>query len=171
MANDDSEIAFIGIGSNLGDPLAQCEQAVSTIRRVEEIRCLAQSSWYLTAPVGGVPQNDFINGVLKVSTTLKPIELLNMLKIIERSFGERTAIKWGPRYMDLDILFYGRAIIEEKQLVIPHPECHRRRFVLEPLCEIEPGLVHPVFGLTVKELLDQLGETQRVQRLGSCAVC
>lgn len=165
------EVVFIGIGSNLGDPLKQCKQAVSIIGELEGIECLAQSSWYLTAPVGEIPQNDYVNGVLKISTTLKPVDLLNVLKRIEQSFGKRIGVKWGPRYMDLDILFYGGLIIEEKQLVIPHPECHRRRFVLEPLCEIEPELVHPLLGLTVKELLNRIGKDQRVQKLDTLTVC
>jgi len=126
---------------------------------------LRRSSLYKTEPVGGKDQPWFVNCVVEVRTVLKPRLLLSELKKIESDMGRQPAEKWGPRVIDLDILFYGQEIIREDDLTIPHPELHKRRFVLEPLNEIAPYIIHPVFGISVKGLLDRLEGSGAVIRL------
>lgn len=147
--------AFIGIGSNLGDRISNCKKAVSLIEQ-SGIKIKKLSRWYETeafgkfGPVDGPP---FINGAAEVSTSLSPEELLSALMEIEKSFGRPFPRQKGePRAIDLDILFYGSLILETKRLQIPHPELAKRLFVLIPLCDIAPALVHPVLGRTVREL-------------------
>jgi 2-amino-4-hydroxy-6-hydroxymethyldihydropteridine diphosphokinase len=148
-------IAYIGIGSNLGDKQGNCDEAVSRIYGSWSVRLEAVSKWYKTkAQTGdGKRQPSYINGAVRVSTVLTPLELLDFLKGIENDMGRPPDhAKWSPRVIDLDILFYDDMIFSGKGLIIPHPEAHKRLFVLRPLCDIEPGLVHPVFKRTLKDL-------------------
>jgi 2-amino-4-hydroxy-6-hydroxymethyldihydropteridine diphosphokinase len=119
-------------------------------------RILGQSSWYLTQPVGLDDPEWFINGVFLLETGLAPRELLETLLKIETRLGRERTKKWGPRTIDLDILFYDDWVIREVDLVIPHPELKKRRFVLDPLSEIAPDLIHPVIGNTIRELKEAL---------------
>jgi len=109
-----------------------------------------------TKPVGGPPQPDFINGVAEIETSLLPQKLLCVLQDIESDLGRERVIKWGARTMDLDILFYGNEVINDTNLKIPHPLLHLREFVLEPLSELAPKLIHPEFDKSVEELLRAL---------------
>jgi 2-amino-4-hydroxy-6-hydroxymethyldihydropteridine diphosphokinase len=110
-----------------------------------------------TAPVGGpARQEDYLNGVARLRTSLDAHELLDVLQAIERRFGRERAERWGPRTLDLDVLLYDDAVIETERLIVPHARMHERRFVLEPLCEIAPEVVHPVLGLMMRELLMKL---------------
>jgi 2-amino-4-hydroxy-6-hydroxymethyldihydropteridine diphosphokinase len=155
-------ICFIGIGSNLGEPLSNCLNAIAILVSLEQITLTQQSSFYKTEPVGFRDQNWFINGVIEVKTAYSPRTLLEALKVIEYEMGRRAGEKWGPRVIDLDILFYGQEIIDEEGLIVPHPELHKRGFVLVPLNEIAPYVIHPVFGVSIQGLLGRLEDKSEV---------
>jgi 2-amino-4-hydroxy-6-hydroxymethyldihydropteridine diphosphokinase len=158
-------IAYIGIGSNLGEKLHRCREAISEILKVDCHKLLATSSFFKTQPIGYTLQDWFVNGVIKIETDLDASGLLQSLKTIERQLGRTETFRWGPRTIDLDILFFDDAEIETPELRIPHPRIQERRFVLVPLTEIDPNLLHPVFKKTVHELLERLDEPQGVERL------
>jgi 2-amino-4-hydroxy-6-hydroxymethyldihydropteridine diphosphokinase len=158
-------LAAIACGSNLestfGDREANLQEAIRLMRPLGEIR--AVSSFYDTEPVGFLAQPRFLNGALLLETDLEPLVLLRELLAVERAMGrERVgAMAKGPRVIDLDLLFYigsdGRQLVmNSEELVLPHPEMQARRFVLEPLAEIAPGMVHPAFGQSVQEMLEQV---------------
>jgi 2-amino-4-hydroxy-6-hydroxymethyldihydropteridine diphosphokinase len=129
-------------------------------------RVLRQSSWYLTRPLGLDDPEWFVNGVFLLETGWAPRELLEALLAIESRLGRQRAEKWAPRTMDLDILLYDDRVIRERDLIIPHPELAKRRFVLEPLAEIAPDLIHPTLGKTALELKEALAAAdQSVERL------
>ncbi len=157
------EIAFISIGSNLGDRVANCRTAVEFLK--VSARVLASSSLYETAPWGKADQPDFINQVVEIETELNPLELLARIETIETRMGRvKTGERWGPSPIDLDIIFYGNKIMDCNTLTIPHPLMSERAFVLVPLAEISPGFVHPVLKKKVGELLtilDEHGEENR----------
>lgn len=142
--------AFIGIGSNIGDKEGNIRNAIKLMKG--KCKVLKTSSLYETEPVGYKWQDWFFNCAVEIETKLNPNELLEFLQSIERKLGRIKTIKNGPRTIDLDILFYDDLIINEKNLTIPHPRLHGRLFVLEPLKEIAPELVHPVFKKRVNEL-------------------
>ena len=152
----DRHRVFIAVGSNRGDKKKNCEQALEWLTEDQDNRILRQSTWYLTRPVGLDDPEWFINGVFLLETGQAPRELLGTLLTIESRLGRERAIKWGPRTIDLDILFYDDRVIREVDLVIPHPELEKRRFVLEPLTEIAPDLIHPVSEKTVRELKEAM---------------
>ncbi len=158
-------IAYVGIGSNVGNKVLQCERAISEILRIDLHRLLAQSSFYKTEPLGFRGQDWFVNGVIKLETDLTARELLRSLKAIESRLGRRETFRWGPREIDLDILFYDEDEIESEDLRVPHPLLHERRFVLVPLVEIAPYLFHPVLKKTIQQLLNDLKEEQGVEKL------
>ena len=158
-------VAYIGIGSNLGDRYKNCTVAIDTICASESIRLLEQSSFYLTEPWGFKEHDDFINLVIKIRTSLSPQQLFCFLQEAERNLGKKETVKWGPRTIDLDILFYNGQTLEVPQLTIPHPLLHQRGFVLIPLQEIDPHLTHPVFSRTVSQLLDSLSDDTHVTKL------
>jgi len=148
-------IAYIGIGSNLGDRKENCFRAVQLLKE-NNISVLKESSLYETEPWGVKDQPKFINMVVMLETTKTPMELLNTLKSIESKMGRRPSKRWGPREIDLDILLYGDMIVDEEELKIPHPLLEKREFVLIPLSEIAPDLIHPISGKTISELLKGL---------------
>jgi len=133
-------IAYIGLGSNLGDRAGNIGQAIGLLR-TNGIKVLKTSAVIETAPVGGPPQNKFLNAVVKISTELSPLELFSLCQSIERELGRVRDVVNGPRTVDLDILLYDRLTIDTPQLQIPHPRMFERAFVLDPLREIEPGLL------------------------------
>jgi 2-amino-4-hydroxy-6-hydroxymethyldihydropteridine diphosphokinase len=155
--------AYLGLGSNLGNPVDCLRQAVQDLEQVERLSVIARSSVWRTAPVGPVRQPDFANQVVAVSTTLKPQELLLVGQELERRFERRRVLPQGPRSLDVDLLLYGDRVIREAGLVVPHPRMHQRLFVLAPLAEIAPELQHPELGRTVEQLRDGLGKAQRVE--------
>lgn len=156
-------IAFIGIGANMGDPAAACREALSKLAEIPGIRLLRASPLYRTEPVGPQEQAWFINAAAEIRTDLSPRALFSVLKAIEQRMGRTAGTKWGPRVIDLDLLLYGQEVLREEGLVIPHPELHRRRFVLVPLCGLASYAIHPLFGVTVGGLLDRLTDKARVE--------
>ena len=158
-------IAFIGIGSNMGDKVRRCEEAISEILRVDNHTLLARSSFYKTRPVGYIEQDWFVNGVIKIETDLEALDLLHALKAIENQLGRVETFRWGPRAIDLDLLFFDGTCLETPEVQIPHPRIQERQFVLVPLAEIDPDLLHPVLKKTVQRLLEDLNEDQGVERL------
>ena len=150
------EKAFIGIGSNLGDKYQNCLKAVSLIGQIPACKLVAISEWYLTKPVGVVDQEWYVNGVASIETNISARDLLNHLLAIERGMGRIREEHWGPRIVDLDILLFGRAIIKEEGLKVPHPLMHLRRFVLVPMVQLAPDVGHPYLGQTMSRLLKDL---------------
>ncbi len=156
------DAAYIGFGSNIGDRLKHIQSAIHALSKTEGIAVKEISSVYKTDPVGYEAQSEFLNGVVAIQTSLPPLSLLHTLKDIETAVGRQHRIRWGPREIDLDLLIYGDLCVQTEKLVIPHPEMHLRRFVLVPLVEIAPDLVHPVFQETVQTLLERLGDDNSV---------
>ncbi|WP_338042757.1 2-amino-4-hydroxy-6-hydroxymethyldihydropteridine diphosphokinase [Oryzomonas sagensis] len=158
--------AYIALGSNMGDRELNLLRAVAEVGKLPGCRVTGLSAFYETSPVGGIDQPSFYNGVLRLATELSPRELLERLLHIESEvFGRVRTVQWGPRPMDLDLLLYGSMIVEEEGLIVPHPRMAERRFVLEPLCNLAPGLVHPVLGQTVAHLLKTLRSDESVTKL------
>ena len=159
-----SHTAYICVGSNLGRKLETCRQGVAELSRGETSRLVDQSPVYQTEPVDYKDQDWFVNYVVKIETVLQPLVLLDRLKSIEDAAGRtRDSVRFGPRVLDLDIVFYDDMVMDHPRLVIPHPRMHERRFVLKPVCDIDPHINHPVFHRTIQSLLEDLDETgQRI---------
>jgi 2-amino-4-hydroxy-6-hydroxymethyldihydropteridine diphosphokinase len=155
---------FLGLGSNLGDREAAIEGAIERLR-ARGFRATRRSSLWLTEPVGGPPQGWFLNAVAEGRTALSPEELLEACLDTEREMGRVRTVRNGPRTVDLDILLFGDERRDAPGLVVPHPRLVERRFVLEPLAEIAPDVVHPVLGLAVRELLARCPDASAVRRL------
>ena len=148
--------AFVGIGANLGDREGTLRRALRLLGDRDGVTVVAVSSLRETAPVGYLDQPSFLNGAARLETELSPRELLGALLDVERELGrDRSGPRFGPRTVDLDLLLYGGVELDEPRLVVPHPRLHERRFVLEPLAELAPGLVVPGRG-PVERLLAEL---------------
>ncbi len=148
--------ALLGIGSNMGDRLSYINQALCKLKSTPRIRGARCSELQETKPYGGVEQDDFLNGAVYIKTILPPYELLDFLHEIENEAGRERTIHWGPRTLDLDILFYGDLVLDDPQLTIPHPDMQNREFILKPLCEITPHYVNPLNGKTVSDMYEDL---------------
>ena len=159
---EETQTVFLALGANLGDRRANLAQAVRSIRAAATL--VQAASLYETKPVGYLDQPDFLNSACQVSTSLPPLGLLHFLKQIEQQIGRQSSFRNAPRPIDIDILLYGSLVLESDQLVIPHPRMSDRAFVLAPLAEIAPQLVHPVLHLTIAELL-QRADTSGILRL------
>jgi len=150
--------AYLGLGSNLGDKAANIQSALEMLKKNVRISLERTSRTVKTMPLGGKNQNDYLNAVAKIKTDLIPHVLLETTKQIERSIGRQPATeKWDNREIDIDILFFGDEIINTESLTVPHPQLHLRSFVLDGLCELEPGLMHPILKDTVSVLAERLG--------------
>lgn len=146
-------LAYIGLGSNLNEPKLQLKRAIGALDQLPESRISNCSSFYLSTPVGPVEQPDFVNAVCALETTLSPQQLLQQLLQLEARAGRvRDGLRWGPRILDLDLLLFGQEIINEEDLVVPHPHLCQRAFVLIPFAEIAPETPIPARGL-VKQCL------------------
>ena len=159
MATDTGVRAWIGLGANLGDPVAQVRDALRDLDAIEATRLVRASSLYRSAPWGDIEQPAFVNAVAEVETRLAPRELLDALLAIEQRRGRiRDGRRWGPRRLDLDLLVHGDRRMAEDGLVLPHPHLAERAFVLMPLAEIAPGLHVPGVGI-VADLLARIDAT------------
>lgn len=151
-------IAYLSTGSNLADKLANCQNGLSALGASPGVLLEAVSGFYLTAPMDYLDQPWFVNAAARIRTSLDPFGLLKLLKILERRLGRKhRGVRFGPRVLDFDILFFNDAVLASPRLAIPHPRLHLREFVLRPLCDLNPGLVHPVLGKTAACLLAELG--------------
>lgn len=150
---------FIALGSNIGDLSFNLNTATSHISALEGTAIIKKATPIMTKPVGDVDQDDFLNSVIEIETTLTPEELMESLLSIEKEMKRKRTEKWGPRIIDLDILFYDTLIIDTPTLTIPHPLLHERQFVLSPMKEIAPHFLHPVYKKTIRELKHILDET------------
>lgn len=149
---------FIALGSNMGERLKYLERAVSNLGEDICFRNIRVSDYIETVPYGGVEQEDFLNGVLEAETLYSPGELLARIQKEEQLAERKREIHWGPRTLDLDILFYDDLILTDRELTVPHPDMKNRRFVLEPLAVLAPSFVHPVYHRTVSDLLRELND-------------
>ena len=153
---------YIGIGSNLGKKKENYLEALARIAKIPNAKIIKESSLCESEPLGDSKES-YVNGVIEIETELKPEMLLKKCKNIERVMGRKKVRKrWGARIIDLDILLYNTLILEKRSLKIPHPELPKRKFVLIPLSEIAPQVVHPVLGATISELLVSLKDDKRV---------
>jgi 2-amino-4-hydroxy-6-hydroxymethyldihydropteridine diphosphokinase len=161
--------AYIGVGSNIGDKAGNCRKGIEAIDRCEGCVVDAMSPLYETEPVHLECQDWFVNGVARIRTKLEPETLFARLKAIEHAMGGRPKeVRFGPRTLDLDILFYDDCILRTRLLQIPHPRLHERRFVLRPLCNLAPELVHPVLGHTIQSVLSDLEDGGKRVTLYRC---
>jgi 2-amino-4-hydroxy-6-hydroxymethyldihydropteridine diphosphokinase len=138
---------------------------MESLSEIKGILITRASSFYKTEPVGIENQNYFINAVVEITTTLCARNLLQALQNIEKSMGRMREVKGGPRIIDLDLLFYGQDVIREADLIAPHPEIQKRRFVLEPLNEIASYFIHPAFGVSIRGLKDRLNDNKIVEMI------
>lgn len=148
--------AYVAIGSNMGDKKAYIDRAIEGLRQTQNCKVEKVSTIIETAPYGGVEQDVFLNGAMKVKTLLTPHELLDRLHELEQEAKRERLVHWGPRTLDLDILFYDDLVLEEDDLCIPHVDMQNRDFVLRPMNEIAPYKRHPVYGKTMKEMLQAI---------------
>jgi 2-amino-4-hydroxy-6-hydroxymethyldihydropteridine diphosphokinase len=157
--------AYLLTGGNEGDRYLNMQQARTNIEHICG-RLILVSSLYETAPWGNSNQADFLNQVLQVETKMNPSELLAAILFIEEKGGRVRTVRNAPRTIDIDILFYNQLVLDQPGLHIPHPRIAERRFVLEPLNEISPGLIHPVFGKSIRQLLLECKDELAVKKIG-----
>jgi 2-amino-4-hydroxy-6-hydroxymethyldihydropteridine diphosphokinase len=154
-------IAYLGLGANVGDPARQLAEALQRLHAAEEVEVTRVSTFYRNPPLGPEDQPWYVNAAARVRTRLGPEELLRLLQQVETALGRVRAERWGPRRLDLDLLLYDGEVIFGPDLVVPHPEMHRRAFVLAPLAEIAPQAWHPVLQKSAGDLLAELDPTDR----------
>lgn len=148
--------AFVAFGSNLGDKEKFIDEAIEALSNLPQINIVAISDKIVTEPYGNVEQDVFLNGVMKIETLLPADELLQILQKVEEHAGRERKIHWGPRTLDLDIIFYDDDIISEDDLIVPHPDMKNRDFVLKPLMQIAPYKLHPVYRKTISDMYTEL---------------
>lgn len=162
-------IVYLGLGSNLGDRVGAIQQAIRFLADHEEVRILSASSFYETEPVGFKDQEWFVNAAVAIDTTLPPEELLTLCQSVEQALGRvrDPQNRYAPRTIDIDILFYGDLVMNEPDLVIPHPEVHRRACMLVPLLEVNSRIMHPVYQRSVEQLHSDLDDPEEVLLYGT----
>ncbi len=161
----DQQTVYLSIGSNVGDKKQHLDKAVKLLQNHDQITVTAVSSFYQTEPQNYMDQDWFVNAAVKLETSLDPMDLLDTLKQLETDLDkEGKPFRFGPRIIDLDIIYYGGAVFKTERLEIPHPRMHERCFVLVPLCDIGADAIHPTLNMTSNELLDRIEEqeTQKV---------
>lgn len=154
--------AFLGLGSNVGERHKFLNHAVEELKKIQDVKLVWASSVYETVPFGNTAQPNFLNAALEIETTLEPPALLKDVKQLEQRLGRGVTEKWGPREIDIDILLYDGLVHHDDMLSVPHPELEKRKFVLVPLREIAPDVVHPVNGMTISELALSCKDNSRV---------
>ena len=159
--------AFVSVGSNLGDKIENCQKGINGLLADGRSVLVKSSSFYRTSPVDYKDQDWFVNLVVKIKTSLNPFDLLDEMQGIEKAVGRKTStVRFGPRVLDLDIIFFDDQVIQTDTLEIPHPRMHKRRFVLKPICDIEPFMMHPLLGKDMRSLLTILQDSeQRVMEI------
>jgi 2-amino-4-hydroxy-6-hydroxymethyldihydropteridine diphosphokinase len=158
-------LIYLGLGSNIGDKLNYIKSAGKEIAKLKDTKVLRSSSIYKTEPWGIKTQDEYLNSVLEIESALTPLELLKELKKIEAVLGRKNRKKWHEREIDIDILFYDDIVLKSDLINVPHPEIQNRKFVLAPLCELNPGLVHPVLKSTVESLLNNTNDHSEVIKI------
>jgi dihydroneopterin aldolase / 2-amino-4-hydroxy-6-hydroxymethyldihydropteridine diphosphokinase len=158
-------LATVGLGSNLGNREALLSEAVKHLEAPGGNRLIKASSVYETEPFGKVDQDWFLNGVVQMETSLDMKAFFHLLQDVETRLGRERKEHWGPRTLDLDLLFFDNVVFSDHELTLPHPGIPARRFVLEPLLEISPDLIHPSLGKTVRELLQETRDACKANRL------
>lgn len=159
----DNTTTYIGIGSNLGDKIFNCRYAIDKINQLSGCHVTACSALFKTEPEGITGQDWYVNCVSQMISTLNPFKLIKALLSIEYAMGRRRKKQWEARIIDLDILLFGQQVIQSSDLIIPHPLLHKRRFVLEPLVQLVPDLVHPVLKVPISRLLHELPKGPSVE--------
>ncbi len=162
--NKPQHIVYVSVGSNMGNRIKNCRVGIANFITAANLTLLDQSLFYATEPVDYEDQDWFINAVIKIVTDLDPLQLLQVIKTIQQTAGRvKDSIRFGPRVLDLDVLLYDNIAVSMPEIEIPHPRMHKRRFVLRPICDIDPTIIHPMLKKSMQFLLDQLDDnTQRV---------
>ena len=156
------EKVFISVGSNLGDKVDHCRFGIDRVAEHPQVDLLGISPFYRTAPVDYTAQDWFVNAAFCLTTTLGAHDLLTFTNTVQVEAGQGIkVIRFGPRILDLDIIFYGDRVVQTDALELPHPRMHKRRFVLQPICDIDPQFTHPVLDCSVQELLNSLHDDQQ----------
>jgi 2-amino-4-hydroxy-6-hydroxymethyldihydropteridine diphosphokinase len=153
---------YLALGSNVGDSRGNIAQAIKLLG--SSVKHIKQAPIYVSKAVGYTDQPDFLNTALRGQTDLGPSDLLKFTAEVEQRVGRTASFQWGPREIDIDIIFYGDTVLETKDLAIPHREFRKRDFVLQPLNDLDPALVDPVSGQTIKQLLDRFSDTLSILR-------
>ena len=160
--------ALVAVGANLpsaqGSPLSACQEAAGVLKQVAGVEDIQVSSWYESAPVPPSGQPPYVNGVVRLLTSLGSYELLHVLQGVEQDFGRQRSVANAARTLDLDIIAYGDLCQDDPVLILPHPRAHERAFVMMPLCDVAPDWVHPVSGVGIKKLVQQVSE-QEIRRI------
>lgn len=150
---------YISVGSNIGDKLANCKSGIEALACSGENLLRKVSGFYRTEPVDFKDQDWFVNAAVRITTSLDPLALLKELQAIQLSAGrQKSRVRFGPRILDLDIIFFDDRIINTPDLIVPHPRMHKRRFVLQPICDIDSSIIHPVIKKNIQDLLDDLDD-------------
>ncbi len=158
----ESHTVYISVGSNMGRKLENCRQGIAKLTRCPDFTLTGQSQFYRTEPVDFEDQDWFVNAVFTIRTQMTPIALLTQLQAIQQVAGRKeSSVRFGPRVLDLDILLFDDLVVSSKNLIIPHPRMHKRRFVLRPICDIDPYLVHPTLKKEMRELLTLLDDNEQ----------
>lgn len=165
MNNANSKFVLFSLGSNIGNKISFIEKAVEALLYADVLSSVNQSSYYESEPYGQLNQDWFINIAISAYTTYQPDSLLFMIKCLEYLIGRRYRGRWLEREIDIDILLYDDLILESKNLTIPHPQIHKRKFVLLPLNEIAPNVIHPVFNCSIQQLLNDCKDNSIVRKL------
>ncbi|NNF99781.1 MAG: 2-amino-4-hydroxy-6-hydroxymethyldihydropteridine diphosphokinase [Desulfobacteraceae bacterium] len=169
MGRHPLNLVIISVGSNLGDKIANCRRGISELSANNVCSILVTSRFYATAPVDYLDQDWFINAAVKVETRLEPEALLDFLLAIQQNTGRTCQkIRFGPRVLDLDIIFFNDLVVKTQRLELPHPRMHKRRFVLKPICDIDPAVVHPVLKKRADLLLSELDDDDQKVILQPC---
>lgn len=161
---------FLSLGSNIGDRISNIQHSVNALTMTKNVQIVKSSSFYETEPWGYKNQNWFINAAIAIDTDLEPLELLETINKIELQLGRNreNEIRWGQRTIDIDILMYENRVISiENKLIIPHPQMHKRAFVLVPMLEVKADLIHPILNKTISQLYDELENPEGVFLYGT----